>query len=272
MADTKDGDGSDWPAVKPPEAGAHEHEATLTSSSLETSVHTPTDVDHVPPELMARSRTRTLEAACDDELARELRVQFTSQLNTELRHHAEYRARMVRAAGRACPPPARYARELVHDAYTDTWSGERAWDPLRCSLAEHLRGVIDSRTWNETKVSRQYTSLDARPIANDNEDRGGDDRLALLDKLSASHEDISSVALPALVARTCHELRQATREHDCIAIVRAWELGFIERDEILELTGLDDAAYRRARGRLFYIAGDLPDELRQLVRDYMRSA
>lgn len=231
------------------------------------------DVDSAAasPELVASSRARTFETS-DDELARALREQFTPRVNTELRRHAEYRARMVRAAGRACPPPERYARELVHDAYADTWSGERAWDPRRCSLAEHLRGVIDSRTWNEIKARRHHTSLDVRPIANDNDDRVGDERPALSDKLSASNGDVSSVALAALVARTCHELRQATKDHDCIDIVRAWELGFIERDEILALTGLDEAAYRRARGRLFYTAGDLPDELRQLVRDYIRSA
>jgi len=256
MAVTKDGVESERAQVPPPETG-----------------DAVTDVDSAAasPDLVANSRVRTFET-CDDELARALREQFTPRVNTELRRHAEYRARMVRAAGRACPPPPRYARELVHDAYADTWSGERAWVPSRCSLAEHLRGVIDSRTWNEIKARRHHTSLDARPIANDNDDRVGGERLAVSDKLSASQGDISAVVLPALVARTCHALRQATKEHDCIDIVRAWELGFIERDEILALTGLDEAAYRRARGRLFYTAGDLPDELRQLVRDYIRSA
>jgi hypothetical protein len=253
MAVTKDGDGSDGARVPPPEA-----------SVLET---TPV----VATEPVASARTQTFETS-DDELARTLREQFTPRVNTELRRYAEYRARMVRAAGRACPPPERYARELVHDAYADTWSGERAWDPERCSLVDHLRGVIDSRTWNEVKAPRQYMSLDARPIANDNEDHAGDELLALADKLSSSGGDISSVVLPALVARTCQALRQAAKERDSLDIVRAWELGFIERDEICALTGLDEAAYRRARNRLLYIAGDLPDELRQLIRDYLRSA
>lgn len=236
-------------------------------------VQTKTDVESSPAsaEPVASSRTQTYETS-DDELARALREQFTPRVNTELRRYAEYRARMVRAAGRVCPPPPRYARELVHDAYADTWSGERTWDPERCALVDHLRGVIDSRTWNEVKTPRQYTSLDARPIANDNDDHAGEERLALADKLSSSSGDISSVALPALVARTCHALRQAAKERDCIDMVRAWELGFIDRDEICALTGLDETAYRRARGRLLYIAGDLPDELRQLVRDYLRSA
>ena len=96
--------------------------------------------------------------------------------------------------------------------------------------------------------------------------------MIVMGRKKSSQGDISAVVLPALVARTCHALRQATKERDCIDIVRAWELGFIDRDEILALTGLDEAAYRRARGRLFYLAGDLPDELRQLVRDYIRSA
>lgn len=269
MAVTKDGDGSDRSRVSP-EASALE--TTPTSSSVAMRANTATNAEcALPPEPVTSSRTRTFET-CDDELARELREQLTPRLNRELRRYAEWRAHMVRKAGRVCPPPSRYGRELLHDAYADTWSGERAWDPARCSLADHLRGVIDSRTSNEIKAPRQHVSLDSRSTANDNEDGAGDERLALVDKLSASCGDISSVAVSALVARTCYELRQATQEHDCIAIVRAWERGFIERNEILELTGLDAEAYRRARDRLFYIAGDLPDELRQLVRDYLRSA
>lgn len=265
MAETPDGDGSDRSWVPPPE------DTTLETSTTSSSVHTTDGRSPVASEPVATSRAQTYET-CDDDLTRSLREQFTPLVNTQLRRYAEYRARMVRAAGRVCPPPARYARELVHDAYADTWSGERTWDPERCSLVDHLRGVIDSRTWNEVKPARQYVSLDARPIANDNEDRVGDERAALMEQLSASSGDTSSMALPALVARTCHALRQATKEHDCIDIVRAWELGFIDRHEILALTGLDEATYRRARGRLFYVAGELPDELRQLVRDYLRSA
>ncbi len=97
--------------------------------------HTMSEVDvaHVASEPVASTRTQTYETS-DDELGRLLREQFTPQLNTALRRYAEYRARMVRAAGRACPPPSQYARELVHDAYADTWCGERTWDPERCSL------------------------------------------------------------------------------------------------------------------------------------------
>jgi hypothetical protein len=271
MAVAKDGDGSDRPGGAPPEASALE--VTAASSSASMRVHAMTDVDSAPvsSETVASSRTQTYETS-DDELARALREQFTPRVNTELRRYAEYRARMVRAAGRVCPPPERYARDLVHDAYADTWSGERTWDPERCSLVDHLRGVIDSRTWNEIKAPRKHVSLDARRIANDDDDRVGHELLELEDKLPAPYDDISAVVLPALVKRTCHALRQAATERDSLDIVRAWELGFIERDEICALTGLDEAAYRRARSRLLYIAGDLPDELRQLVRDYLRSA
>ncbi|HTR52009.1 MAG TPA: hypothetical protein VMJ10_14945 [Kofleriaceae bacterium] len=248
MAVAKDGDGSDRSQV------------------------TPLDVDSAPvsSEPVASSRTQTFETT-DDELARALREQFTSRVNTELRRYAEYRAHLVRAAGRVCPPPARYARELVNDAYSDTWSGERVWNPERCSLLDHLRGVIDSRTSHEIQSPRQYSSFDAQPITNDDDDHAGDGRLALAETLPSSSGEAGSVFLPALVARTCHALRQAAKERDSIDIVRAWELGFIERDEVCALIGLDEAAYRRARNRLLYIAGDLPDELRQLVRDYLRS-
>lgn len=272
MADTQDGE-SDRTRVPAPEANKLDRDTSPVSEAVAPDAPTATGGDdvHAAPDPLSRSPTRTFET-CDDELARAIREQWTPALVSELRRHAERRARMVRASGRPCPPPRQYARELVNDAHADTWCGDRAWNPKRCSLLDHLRGVITSRTWAEIVAARQNMSLDARPVANDNGGRSGDDRPALVDRLSSSSGDISSVMLPALFARTCDELRRVTNEHDCIAIVRAWELGFFERNEVMDITGLDEVAYRRARVRLFYASGDLPDELRRLFRDYLRSA
>jgi hypothetical protein len=50
------------------------------------------------------------------------------------------------------------------------------------------------------------------------------------------------------------------------------EVGITERDEIMEITGLGEAAYDRTRKRLLYLSRDLPPDLRDAVHDHLRSA
>ena len=218
-----------------------------------------------------RAATRSPSA----EVLRALREQWTPQVIYDLQLYAEQRARMVRASGRPCPPPAQYARELVHDAHADVWCGVLVWDPSRCSLFIQLRAAIKSRTFTEIKNARRFMSLDVRS-ANDggpDDDDHSDESIQVRDTGEGEVECVGPVVFPALLARVCAELRQtAYHDHDCLVIVRAWERGFIDRDEIMEITGLDPIDYKRARERLFYASTNLPAELRQLVQHYLRSA
>ena len=208
-----------------------------------------------------RSPTRETLAA--------FRAQWTPQAMCELLEYAERRARMVRVSGRACPPPAQYARELVHDVHAFTWSGELSWDPNRCSLVTHLRRAIKSRTRHEIDQAARRISLDVHAAA---EEREGP-KITSRDALASSPDAVGPLVFPALVARVCDELHEAASKYpDCVAMLRAWERGVIERDEVLEVTGLDEAAYHRARQRLLYASRTLSSELRRLVQEYLRSA
>lgn len=270
--DTQDGE-LDRPRVYAPETSALEHDAAPASSGAALHVRVVTDIDDTQaPHPVTCSRTRTFETS-DAEIEHALRTQCTPQVLNELHRYAYQQARIMSQYARSCPPPRQYARELVHDAYADTLCGDRTWDPRRVSAFDHLRGVIDSRISHEIRAARRYTSLDAPPVANDNDPHSNNVAPALVDRLAgASSGDASSLLLAGHMVLTCQELRQATNDRDCLKVLRAWERGFVERDEVIELTELDPAAYGRARKRLLYLANDLPDELRQLVRDYLRSA
>ncbi len=211
------------------------------------------------------------------ETLREIREQYTPELHHVLLRFAQQRARMVRQAGRPCPPPQHYGAELLHDARVDTWVGIRWWEPPRCSLGYHLRRAIQSRSWAEIKQGPRFRSLDLY-VANDDgdDDNGGGrpdpDAEQITEGLIASSGSLGLFVFPALVARVCNALRPAAKDHATIALVRAWERGFCEKEEILEITDLTEDDYRRARDRLFYASRDLPPDLRQLVQDLLRSA
>jgi hypothetical protein len=227
------------------------------------------DVDKNDARDVIDAVARAFRDAADahlERIRRALGTRLTPELVEEVQAYAEERARLVRECGRPCPRITTYARELIEDAYADTWTGDLAWDPDSCSLATHLRMAIKRRTWREIERSPKFVSLDTKP-SNDNDAAP----VALVDTF-ASSGDISTLRIAALVAQLSDELGRATvGDRDCAAVLRAWQRGLVEREEILLLTGLSANAYKRARKRLMYAASNLPTELRQLVQDYLRS-
>jgi len=190
------------------------------------------------------------------DVQRAMRDQTNLELLQRSRRYAEARSEMVREAGRAVPQS--YPRELVHDAYVDTWTGTTLWDPARCSLLVHLRGVIRQRTWSEARHGRRFPHRRLGPST---------------DTLFASSGDVRPLLFVALVARVCTALRDASAgDFDALAVLSCWERGVVEREEILCLTGLDVAAYIRTRKRLLHRCEELPGEIVELVRDELRRA
>lgn len=62
------------------------------------------------------------------------------------------------------------AKDLVADAISDTVTGERRWDSSRCTLAQHLRGVVRSRVSHLREHQRQFPRVG---VANDEQDGSG---------------------------------------------------------------------------------------------------
>jgi hypothetical protein len=192
--------------------------------------------------------------------------QLTPELLHELRRYAQGRANLVRRAG--TPVSAAYARELVDDARADVWIGDLPRAP-RCKLLDHLKAAIKKRTWLEIRHARRVSFVSLQEPANDE---------ALPPEIEQAlapvpRTDCDPIKLYALAATVCQQLRSlVSRDLDAAAIVKCWADGFVEKDEVMRLTGLAEAAYRSARERLRNACRGLPSELREAAQDLLRSA
>ena len=203
---------------------------------------------------------------------RALAEQTTPELKRQAREYARGRLKLLRWAG--IPVSKVYPRELVDDAHADTWSGVSIWDPSQYSLLEHLRQVIKRRTWLEIRRGRRISVVPLHEPANDeaiSEQIVSEDVERAL--AEASHGNCSPIVLHAMLARICQELRpQVSRDHEAAAVVQCWEDGAIDRNDVMDFTGLTEAAYERTRQRLLYTIRHLPSELREVAQDLLRSA
>src|SRR5262245_566940 len=218
-----------------------------------------------PIEAASDSNSHAVTGSTSPEVLGALREQATASMFREVRRFAGRRARVLRHAGHAVP--SRYARELVHDACADTWSGAARWDPTRRTLAEHLTVVIRQRTWLMLRRLQRFEhiSLDA-PIVDDAED----------DELEAALVSPSRDAGPnvraILLDRVCEGLRRCNLGGDDLLVLGCWERDVLTRRAILENTGLSRIAYACARRRLLQRLGDLPVELMELGRHHLAAA
>src|SRR5689334_14989101 len=103
----------------------------------------------------------------------EFERQATRAMLDRVNRYARKRARMVLRTGRKVD--GLYARELAHDALSDTLDGTVTWDPTRVPLVAHVMGVVRRRSWHEmvraTRAphrslddSRDDSSSDGRPL------------------------------------------------------------------------------------------------------------
>jgi hypothetical protein len=219
------------------------------------------DDDTKEPDVWSAPPAETLQA---------LDEQYTAKVAKDAHRYAEYRANLVRRAGRAVPN--NYARELVQDAHADTWLGRVTWHPERCALIVHLRGVIYDRTWAEIRRATRYPHFSIDAPANDR--AWSIDRAEVEQALAEpSRHHCSPVVVYAWHVRTCAELRRlASGDREALDLLWCWEQSILDRDEVMAITGLDEAAYQRVRKRLLYVARNLPPELREAAQDQLRSA
>lgn len=200
-----------------------------------------------------------------EETRRALEVQTTPEVITKARQYARARVRVLRLAGR--PVSRTTARELVNDAYADTWIGIARWNPAQCPLLGHLRRRILQQTWVQARRARKISFVPMHYPANDNVSPKVERALA-----AAAWYEMEPGALYSLVTSVCEHLRPLVTDDDEAEIVACWTAGLVERDEIVTATGLDQAAYDRARKRLMYRTRNLSPDLRALARKLFRNA
>lgn len=178
---------------------------------------------------------------------------------------ARQRAALIRRVGGRID--SLYAGDLVQDALADTWMGTVAWDPRRCSLLEHVRSLVRTRSWRDLcgAVARPHESHDA-----------GDSFAGLKLHEAQRHAttgNLSPIVLAGLTVRVARDLRDAAKgDPAATAILAAWIDGYVERDEVIAHTGLSIKDYKAARARLTYLVQDLPQSLHESVCTLLRSA
>ncbi len=216
---------------------------------------------------MAAKNGRTPARGLVPEVLRALVEQNTPDVRKEAKRYAEQRVPLLRAA--FVPVSRRTPDDLVNDAITDTFLGDGdPWSPDDCDLLTHLRGMIKKTTWQEI---RHRMLVRREPL--DLVDGNVEDVLAR-ERAHASMGDISPIMLAALIETICAELRKIDpSDEPAKAITECWELGFVERREVILLTEMDDDTYKRARDRILSRKKFLPPKLLAIVEDLLdRSA
>jgi hypothetical protein len=189
---------------------------------------------------------------------------MTQEVIDELRRYAQERAKLVCRAGR--PVPETYARELVDDVHADICVGDLPWDPQH-KLLDQLKAAIKKRTWLEIRHARRVSFVSLEEAAND--EATSSEMEEILAPVSRADCD------PILLSTVCRQLRSlvlASCDVDAAAIVKCWSDGFMDKDEVMTLTGLTETAYECARRRLRRANRSLTSELREAAHDLLRSA
>ncbi len=193
----------------------------------------------------------------------DLLKQTTDELLRAAHRYARQRAAMVRRAG--VRVDHLYARELVQDALSDTWLGrDIVWDPAQCSLLEHLRGLIRSRTWKDAAGARlrPHVSID-----------WDEDLIAAIDEAqcNGAQGSVNPMVLAQLASSVIQDLqRMADGDAAASGILAAWQEGLVDRDDVIARTGLADKEYKAARARLTYLVLGLPQSVRETARTVLR--
>jgi len=200
------------------------------------------------------------------DIQRALDEHYTIAVRETVHRFAEWRAALVRMAGR--PVPKDYAKELAHDAYTSIWLGLRGWDPERIPLDARLCWIIKDRSWWEIRQAkkRRHVSFDLAI-----HDPALDVEAAIAIDVAASATDHTRFEIAGLYRQVIASLHELARDDEnARAILRCWAQGFVEHDDIRALTGLTKPAFRAAYDRILRLAKRLPPELREAALELLR--
>src|SRR5262249_30647249 len=151
-----------------------------------------------------------------------------------LHRYARARSFGVATAGRKVDDF--YVRELVQDAIEDTWLGVLRWDPTRCSLKNHLKGTIKSRT----KSHRNHATENPHGYIGDETDAW---RLAEQDASCIVPDP--EYAMQRIYAHEvlAHLRAVAARDKPVLRILDAYEAGAVTKEQVLEHTNMKERTY-----------------------------
>lgn len=152
--------------------------------------------------------------------------------------------------------------DIVIAALGDTWSGVLAWDPTTKTLFAHLKDAIKYRVRNGAKLARKRRKHDEL-----NEDERAETFSAQIaagaivptvETTDQRQELLSQVADEVIERLSPHALH----DPDVLSLLAALAKRVVERNDLLEETGLNLADLNRAWRRLGRMVRELPAHLR----------
>jgi len=201
------------------------------------------------------------------------REQVTEALVDEAREFAESLVKNIRNVGRPVSPST--PLELVNTALGDTWQGSVTWDPAACSLLEHVRRLVWARARREIRHGAKFRHV-AFDLEGDPDLREEVTQRSLSGATSfqaASCGDLNPILLASMVSLVVGDLRRLAGGHGgAQSLLKSWEDGITEKTEVMARTGLTSHQYNIARKRLLRAADRLPPDLREIVKELLRSA
>lgn len=213
-----------------------------------------------PPTRPARSAEPEKEFAPSEEWRSQLQEQATKHTLEKL--HRIARARLAIYAGGKQHVHDSDVDEIVFGSLGDVCTGAVAWDPDRRSLFLHLRDVVRYRVRDQARLTRRR-----RNHAEFDEDDCGESLEAqaaagaILPTVATS--DAKLEALGSFVDETIGALRPlAALDRDVTSLLDVLVRRVVDRNDVLEETGMTIVEYNNAWRRLGRLANQLPAQLR----------
>ena len=199
-----------------------------------------------------------------------LERELTDELLAQVAEHAERHVNELRRAG--IPVHRRTHHELAQDAIVDTIEGRREWDGTY-PLAAHLTMVVKSRVSNLLASQKRFRRESIAVVAAMEE---------VHDDERKQPADLSRIELPrpprpsrvASLRDAAAQMLDAARavlvdDDAALRVLDAWERGYTERADGIDVSGLAAAAYDAAVKRIQRAIKTVPEPVRDSAQDAM---
>jgi hypothetical protein len=179
--------------------------------------------------------------------------------------HRIARARLAAFSGGYGNVPESDVDDVVIAVLGDTWSGVLAWNPTVKPLYAHLKDAIKYRVRNGAKLIRRRRRHDELCEDERGEMFSGEVAAgAIVPTVDARNR--RDMHLSAVAHETLSALRPlAARDADVSSLLDALGRGVVDRDEVLEETGMTITEHNNAWRRLGRLTRELPIQLRDHV-------
>lgn len=152
--------------------------------------------------------------------------------------------------------------DIVIGALGDTWTGVLAWDPSAKTLFAHLKDAIKYRVRNGAKLTRKRRKHDEL----DEDERGetfsgqiaAGAIVPTVETTDQRQEQLSEVADEVIERLSSHALN----DPDVLSLLAALAKRIVDRNDVLEETGMNVPELNNAWRRLGRIVRELPAQLR----------